>query len=138
MRFSPAHTLQAHFSLGPTAGILLLLVMVLLLTSAVLFPSGRTIHTPRAHVSVQPAQGSVVISLPDNGTILVNERRVSLEKFGTTVALALSGDTTRAVVLKTGRGVTLARSIQVIDAARAVGVTRFTIADTAASTQVRP
>lgn len=128
MDFKSEQKLLTIFSFASLTDIVLLLLIFFLLSSSFVFQPGVKVQLPKAETGEPQADRSLIITLTEQGAIFLNTERLEVPELGPKLAALLPQMPDQVVVLKADRTVSLQQTVQVIDIAKAVGVTRFLIA----------
>jgi biopolymer transport protein ExbD len=123
MKFGSQNKLIAAFNYASLSNVALLFFF-LLSTSLVVTP-GITMRVPK---SVAGETGSITISLTEQGDLLLNAERVTVQDLGRKLSGLLETDRDRVVVIRADKNVTLQSTVEVMDIAKSAGATRFMIA----------
>ncbi|MBM4160135.1 MAG: biopolymer transporter ExbD [Ignavibacteria bacterium] len=128
MRFRTEHKLLSSFSYASLTDVVLQLLIFFLLSSSFVVQPGIKVLLPKAEAGEMDSARDIVISLTERGGIYVNNEIVSIETLGAKLSLALKGRYDQTVVINADRTVTIQTTVQVMDIAKGVGVSRFLIA----------
>jgi len=128
MKFKSEQKLLTIFSFASLTDIVFLLLIFFLLSSSFVFQPGVKVQLPKAETSEPQSDRSLIITLTEQGAIFLNTERLEVAELGPKLAALLPQMPDQVVVLKADRTVSLQQAVQVIDIAKAVGVTRFLIA----------
>ncbi|MDZ7373282.1 MAG: biopolymer transporter ExbD [candidate division KSB1 bacterium] len=128
MEFRTRRRLIVTFSAISLTDIVLLLLIFFLLSSSYVVQPGIRVELPKA-VSAEPTvEQRLVITVTRDQEIFLNGRRVLLAELGAEVRRLLAQAPDQLVVIQADQDLSLARTIEVVDAAKLAGATRFLIA----------
>lgn len=128
MRLNQDNKLLTNFSVSSLTDIVMLLLIFFLLSSSFVTQPGIKVQLPKAETGETPNDRNIAITLTEKGQLFLNSEQVSLESIGQKLGMMVKADKERVVVIRADKNVTLQRTVQVIDIAKAVGATRFMIA----------
>ncbi|MCZ6776247.1 MAG: biopolymer transporter ExbD [Ignavibacteria bacterium] len=128
MKLQSENKLLTMFSFSGLTDIVFLLLIFFLLSSSFVVQPGIKVQLPKAETGETQTEKNIIVTLTEKGQLFVNDQQVSLESLGQKLSAALNNDNAKIVIIKADKNVTLQNTVQVIDIAKAVGVTRFMIA----------
>jgi biopolymer transport protein ExbD len=128
MKFQREQHLLTMFSFSSLTDIVMLLLIFFLLSSSFVSQQGLKVQLPRAVAAVSQDQRGVTLTLTRTGEVLVNSRPASRPLLVQTIAAALGENKDQVVVINADREVSLQSTVEVIDAAKGAGASRFLIA----------
>jgi len=128
MKFKTEHKLLSTFSYASLTDVVLLLLIFFLISSSFVVQPGIKVILPKAEAGEMDSSREIVISLTEQGRIYVNNESVSIETLGAKLSLALKGRYDQTVVINADRTVTIQSTVEVMDIAKGVGVSKFLIA----------
>ncbi len=106
----------------------MLLLIFFLLSSSFVIQSGVKLKLPGSKLNEQGLMAKYVVSITANGEIYSGNKLVSLDALPGELSLLRSGDMDDTnLVIRADRAVPVELVIKVIDAAKAVGLDKFTI-----------
>jgi len=116
------------FSAISLTDIVLLLLIFFLLSSSFIIQPGIKIKLPKA-VSGQVEPGDrIILTVTSAGIIFFNGEQVSLEELGAKIRQNLAKSSDKLVVIKADKGLTLEKTIEIVDIAKLAGTEKFMIA----------
>ena len=128
MRLTQENKMLTNFSVSSLTDIVMLLLIFFLLSSSFVTQPGIKVQLPKAETGETPESKNIAVTLTEKGQLFLNSEQVSLESIGQKLESLLRTDRERIVVIRADKNVTLQRTVQVIDVAKAVGASRFMIA----------
>jgi len=117
----------AAFSVSSLTDIVMLLLIFFLLTSQFVLQTGVKIKLPGAKNNEQLAPSKLVITLSDKGEIFVGDERIQLEGVAGRLSQMKAASPENNLILRADKSVPVDLVIKVIDAARGIGIDKFTI-----------
>lgn len=115
------------FSVSSLTDIVMLLLIFFLLTSQFVLQTGVKIKLPGAKNNEQLAPSKLVVTLSDKGEIFVGDERLQLEALAGKLNNLKASSPENNLILRTDKSVPVELVIKVIDAARGIGIQKFTI-----------
>ena len=135
MHLNPENKLLTNFSVSSLTDIVMLLLIFFLLSSSFVTQPGIKVQLPKAETGETPNDRNIAITLTEKGLLFLNSEQITLESLGQKLAAAVKNNKERVVVIRADKSVTLQRTVQVIDIAKAVGASRFMIATSPANSR---
>lgn len=127
MKFETNKKPLSVFSLSSLTDIVFLLLVFFLLTSQFVIQTGVKVKLPASKMNEQSLPSKMVVSITEDNNIFVGNEKVDL----TSVAVRLNNLKESIIennlVIRADKTVDINLVIQVIDAAKSVGIDRFTI-----------
>lgn len=128
MKFKVSSQPLSAFSYSSLTDIVMLLLIFFLLSSSFVIQSGVKLKLPGSKLNEQGLMAKYVVSITANGEIYSGNKLVSLDALPGELSLLRSGDMDDTnLVIRADRAVPVELVIKVIDAAKAVGLDKFTI-----------
>ena len=90
--------------------------------------TGIKVQLPKAEAAESQSARNIVITLTDAGKLYLNADEVTVSTLGQKLLPLVGKETDQVVVIKADRSVSLQRTVEVIDIAKAVGAAKFMIA----------
>lgn len=115
------------FSVSSLTDIVMLLLIFFLLTSQFVLQTGVKIKLPGAKNNEQLAPSKLVVTLSDKGEIFVGDERFQLEALAGKLNKIKASSPENNLILRADKSVPVDLVIKVIDAARGIGIQKFTI-----------
>lgn len=122
-RTRPIHRISAFPDVTPLVNVALVVLIIFMIVIPTL-REGVLVETPQAEQSVQlasEAEGDVVISLREDGSLFVNLKRVSWNTLGNELAIAYRGKETHPVIIKGADTLSYESILRIMEACRDVG-----------------
>ena len=105
-----------------------LLLIYFLLTSNFLNEQGIAVRLPAARAAAQPRPEAVLVTVDRQGRFFVNGKETAADGLDSRLRHLLAGRRERAVVVRADRSVAVDRVVTALDAARAAGAQRLSLA----------
>lgn len=118
----------ADINMTPLIDIMLVLLIIFMVSSSAAVESGLDVSLPEASKVGGVAEGNVTITVSTSGEISVGGERVSKDTLREKITQDLSTRKSKTVVLEGDGELTLTKTIEIIDIARAAGAEDFSIA----------
>lgn len=118
----------ADINMTPLIDIMLVLLIIFMVSSSAAVESGLDVSLPEASKVGGVAEGNVTITVSTSGEISVGGERVSKGTLREKITQDLSTRKSKTVVLEGDGELTLTKTIEIIDIARAAGAEDFSIA----------
>lgn len=118
----------ADINMTPLIDIMLVLLIIFMVSSSAAVESGLDVSLPEASKVGGVSEGNVTITVSMSGDISVGGERVSKEELREKITHDLSQRKSKTVVLEGDGELTLTKTIEIIDIARAAGAEDFSIA----------
>ena len=116
------------FSAISLTDIVLLLLIFFLLSSSFIIQPGIKVNLPKAVSSDKQSTNRIYITITRSGTVYVNQQQVSPGDLGLRLKQEFREHPDRLVVIQADKGLTLEKTIEVIDIAKMSGAEKFMIA----------
>jgi len=133
MRLQRGRRMLTGFTAISLTDIVFLLLVFFLLSSTFVLQPGIKVDLPKTTVPEIAAERRVVITITADGTLYLNDRKVSRALFPSAIRQKLLSVGNPMVVLRADKRVSLELAVWVMDVARQAGAERFAIA-----TQTKP
>lgn len=130
MRLHQDTKLLTNFSVSSLTDIVMLLLIFFLLSSSFVTQPGIKVQLPKAEARETPDEQSISITVTEKGQLFLNSEKVTLENLPQKLSSALRKNKDRVVVIRAEKNTTLQSTVQVLDAAKSAGASRFMIATT--------
>ncbi|MDP3148545.1 MAG: biopolymer transporter ExbD [Ignavibacteria bacterium] len=116
-----------NFSVSSLTDIVMLLLIFFLLTSQFVLQTGVKIKLPGAKNNEQLAPSKLVVTMSDKGEIFVGDEKIQLEMLPGRLNRLKAASPDNNLILRADKSVPVELVIKVIDAARGIGINKFTI-----------
>lgn len=128
MKFKTTSQPLSAFSYSSLTDIVMLLLIFFLISSSFVVQSGVKIKLPGSKLNEQGLMAKYVVSVTANGEVYVGNKMVAIDALPGELSLLRSGDMEDTnLIIRADRAVPIELVIRVIDAAKAVGLDKFTI-----------
>jgi len=128
MNFRTENKVLTQFNYASLTDVVLQLLIFFLLSSAFVMQSGIRIRLPRTVITEALDRRNIVLTVTKGGEFYVNNERVDLKQITAKIQPLIAKDREQPVVINADRDVTIQRTVEVIDAAKAAGAAKFLIA----------
>ncbi len=118
----------ADINMTPLIDIMLVLLIIFMVSSSAAVESGLDVSLPEASKVGGVQEGNVTITVSQSGEISVGGERISKDVLREKITHDLSTRKSKTVVLEGDGELTLTKTIEIIDIARAAGAEDFSIA----------
>jgi biopolymer transport protein ExbD len=127
MKFETSNKPLSIFSFSSLTDIVMLLLIFFLLTSQFVIQTGVKVKLPGAKNNEQLAPAKLVVSISSSGRIFFGNKEVSLEELAGKISQFIAKSPESNLVIHSDKDAKLEIVIKVIDAAKGVGINKFTI-----------
>ena len=127
MKFEVSNKHLSVFSYSSLTDIVLLLVIFFLLTSQFVIQTGVKVKLPGSRTSEQSETTQLVVTITAGNAIYVGSEQVGIDLLAVKLKELLQLNNENNLVIRSDKTVQIDRIIKVIDAAKSVGIARFTI-----------
>lgn len=128
MTFKSESKLLEIFNFSSLTDVVLLLMIFFLLSSSFVVSTGIKVQLPRAETGDPQSAKNIILTLTDEGELFLNGEMLTLQTLGAKLSALLGKQPDQVVIIRADRTVSLQRTVEVIDVARAVGAAKFMIA----------
>ena len=127
MKFEISNKPLSSFNYSSLTDIVLLLVIFFLLTSQFVVHSGVKVQLPGSKTNEKSIQSELAVTLTKTGEIFINTKKVD-EQMLTNELIKLKKKLNKNnLIIRADKNVVIEKLINVIDAAKAAGITKFII-----------
>ena len=127
MKFETSNKPLSIFSFSSLTDIVMLLLIFFLLTSQFVIQTGVKVKLPGAKNNEQLAPAKLVISISKNERIFFGNKEISLDELAGKISQVVSDSKESNLVIHSDKDAKLNIVIKVIDAAKGIGINKFTI-----------
>ena len=127
MKFETGRKPLSAFSLSSLTDIVFLLLIFFLLTSQFVVQTGVKVKLPASKMNEQSMPTKLIVSITENKEIYVGSKQTELSNIALELNLLKENIIENNLVIRADQSVNIDLVIQVIDAAKAVGIDKFTI-----------
>jgi biopolymer transport protein ExbD len=130
MTFKSETKLLDIFNFSSLTDIVLQLLIFFLLSSSFVMQTGIKVQLPKAEMGESQSRKDITVTLTDAGNLYLNGEQLVVSSLGPKLASLIGSDKDQVVVIRADKTVSLQRTVEVIDVAKAVGAAKFMIATT--------
>ena len=127
MKFETTRKPLSAFSLSSLTDIVFLLLVFFLLTSQFVIQTGVKVKLPASKMNEQSIPTKLIVSITEDGTIYLGNEISDISELPVKLNRMKENVAENNVVIRADKTVDIDLVIQVIDAAKGVGIDRFTI-----------
>ena len=127
MKFDISNKHLSVFSYSSLTDIVLLLVIFFLLTSQFVIQTGVKVKLPGSRTSEQSESTQLVVTITAGNAIYVGSDQVGMGRLAVKLNELIQLHDENNLIIRSDKTVQIDRIIKVIDAAKSVGIGRFTI-----------
>ncbi|MFA7227917.1 MAG: biopolymer transporter ExbD [Melioribacteraceae bacterium] len=127
MKIESSHKAISMFNFSSLTDIVMLLLIFFLLSSQFVMQTGVKVKLPGAKNNEQAQPSNFSVTITDQNKIYVGAEESSLLSLSAKLAAAKSADVTGNLIIRADKSVKIDLIIKVLDAAKGVGVDKFTI-----------
>jgi len=127
MKFETSNKPLSIFSFSSLTDIVMLLLIFFLLTSQFVIQTGVKVKLPGAKNNEQLAPAKLVVSITSNGRIFFRNQEITSDELPGQLSQAMKQNKDSNLVIHSDKDARLDIVIKVIDAAKGIGVNKFTI-----------
>lgn len=127
MKFETSRKPLSIFSLSSLTDIVFLLLVFFLLTSQFVIQTGVKVKLPASKLNEQSIPTRLVVSITEDNGIYVGNKKTELSSLAVKLNNVKENIADNNLVIRADKSVEIDLVIQVIDAAKGVGIDRFTI-----------
>jgi len=127
MKFDMTNKPIKMFSFSSMTDIVMLLLIFFLLTSQFIVTTGVKVKLPGAKNNEQSAPSKLVVSITSNNKVYFGRKEIGIDGLALAIAEKNKKRTNANLILRADKAVKIETVIKVIDAAKGVGIERFTI-----------
>lgn len=127
MKFEMSNRPLSSFSLSSLTDIVMLLLIFFLLTSQFVIQTGVKVKLPGAKNNEQVAPSRMIVSITSGQKIFFGTEEVTMEALAQKISSNNSRLEDANLIIRADKDVNINMVVKVIDAAKGVGVNKFTI-----------
>lgn len=128
MKIKPQNKILDTFSFSSLTDIVLLLLIFFLLSSTFIIQPGIKVKLPVSDTAESTNEKSITVTLTKNGGIYLNQEKVSFNDLPAKWNQLMAINPDQAVIIRADKGVTIERTVAILDIGKRVGATNFNIA----------
>ena len=127
MKFEISSKPLAVFSYSSLTDIVLLLVIFFLLTSQFVIQTGVKVKLPGSRINEQAEQTELIVTITSENAVYVGSEQIGIDQLALKLNENLQLNDQNNLVIRADKTVQIDVVIKVIDAAKSVGIGKFTI-----------
>lgn len=127
MKFKLSNEPLSIFAYSSLTDIVMLLLVFFLLTSQFVIQSGVKVKLPGSKTNEQSIPSKLVVTLTSGGTIYIGNEQVDINQLPSKLEAIKLGKLEDNLIISADKTVPVDLVIKVIDAAKSVGVEKFTL-----------
>lgn len=127
MKFETSNKPLSMFSYSSLTDIVMLLLIFFLLTSQFVIQTGVKVKLPGAKNNEQVAPAKLVVSITSSGRIYFGNKEITIDELAGKLSQAIITNKESNLIIHSDKDARLEIVIKVIDAAKGIGVNKFTI-----------
>lgn len=127
MKIESSHNTISMFNFSSLTDIVMLLLIFFLLSSQFVMQTGVKVKLPGARNNEQAQPSNFSVTITDQNKIYVGTEEISLSSLSAKLAQAKPANADESLIIRSDKSVKIDMIIKVLDAAKGVGVDKFTI-----------
>ena len=127
MKFEVSNKPSSVFSYSSLTDIVLLLVIFFLLTSQFVILTGVKVKLPGSQTQEQSEPTKLIVTITSEGTIYAGQEQTGMDQLAEKLNAIKSTTSETSLIIRADKTVQIDLVIKVIDAAKSVGIGKFTI-----------
>jgi biopolymer transport protein ExbD len=127
MKFNMANEPLSMFSYSSLTDIVMLLLIFFLLSSQFVIQTGVKVKLPGSKINEQSAPANLVVAITAQGVIFAGNEQVSVNQLPSALEKLKLKDKDQNLVIRADKSAAVDYVIKVIDAAKSVGIEKFTL-----------
>lgn len=127
MKFETTNKPLSIFSFSSLTDIVMLLLIFFLITSQFVVQTGVKVKLPGAKNMEQSMPTKLVVSITSENRVYLGTKEVAFDKIAAELSIQNDQGEKASLVIRADKSVNIESVIKVIDAAKGVGITKFTI-----------
>ncbi len=127
MKFEISNKPLAVFSYSSLTDIVLLLVIFFLLTSQFVIHTGVKVKLPGSRINEQAEPTQLVVTITSENAVYIGSEQIGIDQLALKLNESLQINDQNNLVIRADKTVQIDIVIKVIDAAKSVGIGKFTI-----------
>ncbi|MBL1212160.1 MAG: biopolymer transporter ExbD [Ignavibacteriae bacterium] len=127
MKFETRNKPLETFSFSSLTDIVMLLLIFFLITSQFVIQTGVKVKLPGSKQNEQVSITRLVVSITEESRIYVGAEETSIDGVAAQIEKVLKTTSERNLIIRADKSVNIDMVIKVIDAAKGIGIDRFTI-----------
>lgn len=127
MKFETSNKPLSIFAFSSLTDIVMLLLIFFLLTSQFVIQTGVKVKLPGAKNNEQIAPAKMIVTITEQGRIFLGNEETGIDKLAGKLELAKRNIKENNLIIRADKSVKIDLVIRVIDAAKGIGIDKFTI-----------
>lgn len=127
MNFNVSNKPLSVFSLSSLTDIVLLLVIFFLLTSQFVVQTGVKVKLPGSKTNEQSEPTQLIVTATSSGAIYLGSEQIGIDRLSEKLNEVLATSDQNNLIIRADKTVQIELVIKIIDAAKSVGIGKFTI-----------
>lgn len=127
MKFETTNKPLSIFAYSSLTDIVMLLLIFFLLTSQFVIQTGVKVKLPGAKNNEQAAPSKMIVTITEQGRIFLGNEEIGMDKLAGKLELNKQKTNENNLIIRADKSVKIDLIIKVIDAAKGIGIDRFTI-----------
>ncbi len=127
VKFKKENKLLDIFNFSSLTDIIFLLLIYFLLTSSFFAKSGIEVNIPEASNSNEKPVEPIILVITSKGEYFLNEQKIKFQEISQYLSSLIKNDTNKVIVINADKNISLQTTVDVIDIAKSVGVSKFFI-----------
>ena len=127
MKIESSHTVISMFNFSSLTDIVMLLLIFFLLSSQFVMQTGVKVKLPGAKNNEQAQPTNFSVTITDQNKIYVGTEEVGMASLSAKLSALRTSNVNENLTIRSDKSVRIDLIIQVIDAAKGIGVDKFTI-----------
>ncbi|MEJ5350515.1 MAG: biopolymer transporter ExbD [Melioribacteraceae bacterium] len=127
MKFETTNKPLSIFAYSSLTDIVMLLLIFFLLTSQFVIQTGVKVKLPGAKNNEQAAPSKMIVTITEQGRIFLGNEEIGIDKLAGKLELNKQKTNENNLIIRADKSVKIDLIIKVIDAAKGIGIDRFTI-----------
>lgn len=127
MKFKVTNEPLSIFAYSSLTDIVMLLLIFFLLTSQFVVQTGVKVKLPGSKTNEQSVPSKLVVTLTSGGVIFVQNEQIDISRLSSKLESIKLGKVEDNLIISADKTVTIDLIIKVIDAAKSVGIEKFTL-----------
>ncbi|MEG8945876.1 ExbD/TolR family protein [Rosettibacter firmus] len=127
MKFETSNKPLSIFAYSSLTDIVMLLLIFFLLTSQFVIQTGVKVKLPGAKNNEQIAPAKMIVTITEQGRIFLGSEEIGIDKLAGKLELTKRTTRENNLIIRADKSVKIDLIIRVIDAAKGIGIDRFTI-----------
>lgn len=127
MKFQTQNKELTMFSYSSLTDIVMLLLIFFLLTSQFVIQTGVKVKLPGSKTNEQITQTKLIVTITSGGAVYLGSDEIAIDELAGKLSISLQEINEDNLIIRADKTVAVDMVIRVIDAARGVGIDKFTI-----------